>query len=100
MADLCGPGCGWCGGCTAAYERGLDDTPDDTPWNGEPDAPEIVVNCDDCGRGLTEDEIRDDAHGNVVCPECLAIHEDGMFDPKSPWFRPDAFMDMLMGEDR
>jgi hypothetical protein len=22
MAALCGPGCGYCGGCTAAWERG------------------------------------------------------------------------------
>lgn len=25
MAALCGPGCGWCGGCTAAWERAADE---------------------------------------------------------------------------
>jgi hypothetical protein len=59
MAALCGPGCGYCGRCTAEWER------DEAP---EIEAPEAV--CDACGASLAERSI---AYGfGAFCSEACA----------------------------
>jgi hypothetical protein len=62
MAALCGPGCGYCGMCTAAWER------DEAPEPDELDLVEPV--CDACGASLAQKSIN---YGwGVFCSEACA----------------------------
>lgn len=55
MAALCGPGCGYCGGCTAAYEREDD---------------RRVRRCDHCGDDCGRETVRT-AAGVFCSRQCL-----------------------------
>jgi DnaJ-class molecular chaperone len=59
LSGACTPGCGWCGGCTAPWEREADDDEDDT---------EVCPDCHGSGEIVREDG--SDRQIAAVCLEC------------------------------
>jgi hypothetical protein len=68
MAALCGPGCGYCGMCTAAWER------DEAPELDELEPPAV---CDACGASLAQKSIN---YGfGAFCSEACAAPAERAF---------------------
>jgi hypothetical protein len=63
-------------------------------------AADEILTCDVCGVEGPESEFGADRFGNVVCGDCERRAEDGLLDPQSPYFSPEAYADHLMGEGR